>query len=168
MIHGAPDATEILVKLQIVPAGAALETTAVKGNIINPNKAKIKINGPYRRYAIDVAADAHDIKITPTPDGHYQFSTELVTCVYDASGDIINVAAQKAIGNLSPSSYANLSHVGLPFHQEISVPASGQFYIRTSLHDIETDRYGSVEIPVASDVNLAPLTATAAPAPANR
>jgi VWFA-related protein len=168
MMRGAPDATEILLKLQVVPASAATETAPVKGNIVNPNPAsKFKIQGPYHRYAIDVAADARDIKITPTPEGHYQFSTELITYIYDASGAVINVAAQKARGNLSLSNYANLRHVGLQFHQEISVPVGGEYFLRTSLRDLETDRYGSVEIPVASVANLAPLTAAATAAPAS-
>ena len=166
MIHGAPDATEILLKLQVAPATSAVESTPFKGNIINPDKAKGKIKGPYRRFAIDVAADARDIKITPTPDGRYQFSTELLTYVYDAAGAVINIAAQKAQGNLSISNYANLRRVGLQFHQEISVPVAGEYYLRTSLRDLETDRYGSVEIPVASVANRPPRTAAATAAPA--
>lgn len=166
MVRGAPDATEILLKLQVLPVSAAIETAAVKGNVINPNPAaKVKTKGPYHRYAIDVAADAGDIRITPTPDGHYQFSTELITYVYDTGGAVINIAAQKAQGNLSISNYANLRRVGLQFHQEVSVPVAGEYYLRTSLRDLDTDRYGSVEIPIASVAKLSPLTAAATTTP---
>jgi hypothetical protein len=160
MLRGAPDATEILMKLQALPASDAVEKEVVKGNAINPNPAaKVKIKGPYRRYAIDIAADAKDIKITPTADGHYEFSTELITYVYDAGGAVVNMAVEKARGNLTLSSYANMRRVGVPFHQEISVPASGEYYIRTSLHDLASDRYGAVEIPVASIAKLTPVAA---------
>ena len=160
MMRGAPDATEILMKLQVLPASGAVEQAVVKGNVVNPNPAaKLKIKGPYRRYAIDIAADAKDIEITPTADGHYEFSTELITYVYDAGGAVVNMAVEKARGNLSLSSYANMRRVGLPFHQEISVPANGEYYIRTSLHDLATDRYGAVEIPVASIAKLTPVSA---------
>jgi VWFA-related protein len=166
MMRGAPSATEILIKLQVVPASAAIETDAFKGNVINPNPtAKLKVKGPYRRYSVDIAADARDIKITPTADGHYQFSTELITYVYDAAGAVINVVAQKALGNLSISNYANLRRVGIQFHQDVSVPVSGEYYLRTSLRDLETDRYGSVEIPVASVAKLTPLTVSATTPP---
>jgi VWFA-related protein len=165
MMHGAPDATQILIKVQALPANIATEAAVVPGNIFNANPVpKVKIKGPFRRYAIDIAADARDIKTTPTPDGHYQFSTEVITCVFDVNGVLINTAVEKAHGNLTLSSYANMRHTGLPFHQEVSVPVSGDYYLRTSVHDLETDRYGSVEIPVASIAKLPPLTAVAAPA----
>jgi hypothetical protein len=161
MMRGAPDPTEILLKLQVLPASNATEAEAVKGNVVNPNPAaKVKIKGPYRRYAIDIAADAKDVKITPMPDGHYQFSTELITYVYDAGGVVVNIAVEKVRGNLTASTYANMLRVGLPFHQEISVPAGGEYYIRTSLHDLETDHYGAVEIPVAAVARLTPMTAS--------
>jgi hypothetical protein len=87
----------------------------------------------------------------------------VLTCVYDPFGVLINTAIEKAHGNLSASSYANMRHTGLPFHQEISVPVSGQYYLRTAVHDMETDRYGSVEVPVGSVAKLPPLTAAATP-----
>jgi hypothetical protein len=164
-MRGAPDATEILLKLQVLPAANAMEDKVVPGNVFNSAQAaKLNVKGPFRRYAIDIAADAKDIKITQAPDGHYHFSTEVLTCVYDPNGVLINTAVEKAQGNLSLSSYANMQHTGLPFHQEISVPVNGEYYIRTSVHDLETDRYGSVEVPVASVVKLPPLTAAATPA----
>ena len=166
MMRGAPNATEILLKLQTLPASDAIEDKVAQGNIFNtPEAAKLSVKGPFRRYAIDIAADARDIQITPTPDGRYQFQVKVITCVYDPFGALINTAVQKAHGNLSLSTYANMKHTGLPFHQEISVPVSGRYYLRTSVHDLETDRYGSVELPVASVSNLAPLTA-ASPAAA--
>jgi VWFA-related protein len=165
MMRGAPPATEILMKLQVLPARDGQEASVAPGNelrTIPGTKAKVK--GPFRRYAIDIAADARDIHITKTPDGHYQFSTEVLTFVYDANGNIVNAAVQHARGNLSVSAYANMLHVGLPFHEEISVPAGGEYYLRTSVHDTETDRIGAVEIPVASVAHLAPLAASSAAA----
>ena len=159
MMRGAPPATGILLKLQVRPASSAVENALAAGNIVSPEPAaKQEVAGPFRRYAIDIAADARDIQITPTPDGHYQFSAEVLTFVYDANGAVINTSALKARGNLSPSTYANMSHTGLPFHQEISVPEAGEYYLRTSVHDLATGRYGAVEIPVASVAKLAPVT----------
>jgi VWFA-related protein len=162
MMRGAPDATDIMLKLQVLPASTDVEQKVVPGNIFNTEPAaKLKIEPPFRRYAIDIAAAARDIHITPTPDGHYLFSVEVITCVYNGNGVLINTAVQKAHGNLSPSTFANLRHTGLPFHQEISVPVAGEYFLRTSVHDLDTDRYGSVEIPVASVAKLAPLPAAA-------
>lgn len=57
-----------------------------------------------------------------------------------------------------------MAHVGLPFHQEVSVPVNGEYYLRTAVHDMETDHSGAVEIPVAAVAKLAPLSAPAAAA----
>jgi VWFA-related protein len=163
MMRGAPDATEIMLKLQVLPVNGAAEQDVAKGNIVNPNPAaKFEVKGPFRRYAIDIAADAKDVHITPTADGHYQFSAEVLTYVYDANSVLVNTVVQKAHGNLSASSYANMRRVGVPFHQEISVPVDGNFYLRTAVHDLETDRYGAVELPVAAVEKLTPLAASAA------
>jgi VWFA-related protein len=163
MMRGAPNATEIMLKLQVLPASNATESKVAPGNIFNTEPAaKLKIEPPFRRYAIDIAAAARDIHITPTPDGHYLFSVEVITCVYNGNGVLINTAVQKAHGNLSLSTFANMKYTGLPFHQEISVPAAGEYYLRTSVHDLDTDRFGSVEIPVASVAKLVPLPAAAA------
>jgi hypothetical protein len=36
---------------------------------------------------------------------------------------------------------------GLPQHQEIDVP-TGEVYLRIGVHDLTTDRIGSIEIPL--------------------
>ena len=37
----------------------------------------------------------------------------------------------------------------MAFHQEISVPVRGQYYLRTAIHDMISDRVGAVEVPIA-------------------
>jgi VWFA-related protein len=161
MLRGAPVATEIMMKLQVAPVSSGTETTLAKNNMLSPEPAaKNLAKGPFRRYLIDVAADGHDVQITPTGDGRYTFQVEMRTFVYDGSGRVVSVAMEKERGNLTPSSLANMLRVGLPFRQEVSVPANGEYYLRTSLHDLATDRYGSVEMPVAAVAKLAPLQPT--------
>ncbi len=55
---------------------------------------------------------------------------------------------------------------GIQYHQEISVPVKGSYYLRIGVHDLIGDRVGAVEIPVASVQNLAPPTPPAANPPA--
>ena len=47
------------------------------------------------------------------------------------------------------------------FHQVISVPVNGNYYIRTGVHDLTTDKVGAVEIPAAVVAKLPPLQAVA-------
>ena len=65
--------------------------------------------------------------------------------------------------NLSTENYAKVLRTGLPFHQEISVPEKGEYFLRLGIHDMTADRVGAVEIPV---VNIKDLSAPAVPAPA--
>jgi VWFA-related protein len=166
MLRGAPNATEILLKLQVLPTTATPEDKIAPANSLSPNPTvKSEVKGPYRRYSIDIAANPRDIRITATPDHRYRFAAQIVTFVYDTNGNLVNTAVQNAQGNLTPSTYANMLRTGLPFHQEVSVPVKGNFYLRTSVHDVETDRLGSVEIPVTTVANLAPLTSATTVAP---
>jgi hypothetical protein len=45
-------------------------------------------------------------------------------------------------------------HSGMQFHQEISIPAKGDFYIRAGIHDRVGDAMGAVEMDV-NDVKAA-------------
>lgn len=162
MLRGAPNATAIMMKLQVLPVSGGTEAAVAKGNALSMDTgAKAEVKGPFRRYAIDIAVDAKDVQITPTPDGRYRFQAEVLTFVYDAGGTIVNRATQRVRGTLTLAAYANLARVGLPFHQEVSVPATGEYYLRTAVHDLGTDRFGAVEIPVAAVAKLAPLVAAA-------
>jgi hypothetical protein len=68
---------------------------------------------------------------------------------------------------LTPDDYAKMLTTGMAFHQEISVPVKGQYYIRTAIHDLTSDRVGAKEVPVATIARLQPLEAqTVAPEPA--
>jgi hypothetical protein len=50
--------------------------------------------------------------------------------------------------------YNRALHKGLFFHQQISVPLKGEFYLRIGVHDVTADRDGAVEVPVDSVKNL--------------
>jgi hypothetical protein len=43
--------------------------------------------------------------------------------------------------------YEQIMQTGLPLHQEIDIP-NGEVYLRLGVHDLATDRVGSIEIPL--------------------
>jgi VWFA-related protein len=160
MMRGGPDPTQIILKVRVLPATTVPEDKPAEGNVLNPN---LKIQGPYRRYDIDYAADSR-AAITQTPDGIYHLDVRFLTYVYDQDGNLINYADNSAHANLSPEIYAGILQRGLPYHQEISVPVKGQYYIRVGIHDLNGNRVGALELPVALVKDLAPLPAPPAPA----
>jgi len=155
MMYGGPDPTQILIKVRVLPASTDTETTVAPRNVLNPES---KVKGPYRRYAIDYAADPHDVRVAPQPDGTSLMGLQFVIYLYDQDGNLINVAEDKTHANLDTAHLASFRTHGIPWHQEISVPVKGTYYLRIGLHDVIGDRVGTVEVPIASVKNLAPPT----------
>jgi hypothetical protein len=68
---------------------------------------------------------------------------------------------------MTPAQYNTLLSGVMAFHQQISVPVKGQYYLRTAIHDMVSDNVGAVEIPITAVARLDPLKeAAAAPAAA--
>lgn len=161
MMRGGPDPTQITFKVRVLPATSAPEEQPATGNVINP---ALKTKGPYRRYAIDIAADPRAVLLTSSSGSSYQGAIEFVTCVYDQDGNVINLEQNTAHANLTPAAYAEFLRHGIPWHQEVSVPVKGDYYLRIGIHDLTGDRVGAVEIPVATVKNLTPLAVPSAAA----
>jgi VWFA-related protein len=157
MMRGGPDPTQIILKVRVLPTSIAAEDKPAEGNILNSN---LKVQGPFRRYDIDYAADSR-AAITQTSDGIYHLDVRFLAYVYDQDGNLINYADNSAQANFSSATYTELLKHGLPYHQEISVPVKGQYYLRVGIHDLTGNRVGALELPIASIKNLAPLPAPA-------
>jgi hypothetical protein len=162
MMHGAPDSTQITLKVRVLPASKSAETQVVKGNTLNPSS---DMKGPYRRYAIDIAADPYSIHTEQASDGSYHAELQFLTYVYDQNGSLLNTESDPVRADFPPDLYKQILHSGLPYRQEISVPLKGDFYLRIGLHDLVTNRIGSLEVPTGAVKDLAPLPPAVASKP---
>ncbi|WP_433963710.1 hypothetical protein [Tunturiibacter gelidiferens] len=162
MMHGAPDSTQITLKVRVLPANKAQETDVAKGNTLNPSS---EMKGPYRRYAIDIAADPYTIHMDQASDGNHLAELQFLTYVYDQNGSLLNMENDAVRANFPPGLYTQILHSGLPYHQEISVPLKGDFYLRIGLHDLVTNRIGSLEVPIGTvkDLPLLPTSTDSKP-----
>jgi hypothetical protein len=166
MIHGGPEPAEILFKVRIRPASTAPEATPLATNQTNPDP-KVKVQGPYRSYGLDLVPDPKAVSCTVDETGNHHCAVEIWTFVYNDDGDRLVTVSDRVRTMLTPDDFAQLQTVGMAFHQEISVPVKGQYYIRTAIHDLNSDRVGAKEVPVATVARLQPLEAqTVAPEPA--
>ncbi len=157
MVHGLPGATQIVYKIRVLPATATPEDTLAKDNLTGA-KGFAPVKGPYRRYLVDYAASPHDITFTLGADNLYHCSLEFVTLVYQADGQLAIAQTNQVEASLPPARYKALVNGGLPFHQEISVPVKGDYFIRTGIHDVTGNKIGAVELPVSSVSKLPPPT----------
>ncbi len=157
MMRGGPDPTQILMKVRVLPASTDPEPNPAPRNLLNPQS---KVKGPYNRYIVDYAAVPQNILMPSQLDGTRLAHLQFLIYLYDQDGNLINLIDDKTQANLNAAAYASLVSHGIPWHQEISVPVKGSYYLRIGVHDLIGDRVGAVEIPIASVKNLAP------PAPA--
>ncbi len=161
MMHGGPDPAEILFKVRIRPADSPPVATPLTSNKTNPDP-KVKVEGPYKEYGVDLVPDPHAVSCRQDPNGDRHCALEVWTYVYDRDGQLLVTVGNRIYRRLLPADYAKLLAGGMAFHQEISVPVKGVHYLRTSIHDMVSDRVGAVEVPVAAVARLEPL----APLPA--
>jgi VWFA-related protein len=163
MIFGSPVPTQITLKVLVVPAAGQPEDTVASGNIASGN-----ITGPYRRYDVTIAADPSAITFTSATNGNHHASLLFRTYVYSRDGRLINTSNRIDDSDLAPALYERALHAGLFFHQEISVPLKGDFYLRIGVHDVTADHDGAVELPVASVKDLPPVSLSPATQPLAR
>jgi VWFA-related protein len=157
MQFGAPEPTQIVMKIRAVPLGDKPEDAVANGNVPDP-----KAHGPWQRYAIDYAADARHIQFVPNGDGTFKVSLEFAVLVYDNQGKLYNSISKIAgADSVTAAKKATMLKSGMQFHQEISVPVKGDYYIRAGIHDRVNDAMGAVEMDV-DDVKAAADKAAAA------
>ena len=82
MMHGGPDPAEILFKVRIRPAATPPEDAVLRSNQANPDP-KVKIEGPFKAYGVDLVPDPHAVSCRQEPNGNRHCALEVWTFVYD-------------------------------------------------------------------------------------
>ncbi len=158
MLRGAPEATGIVFKVAVLPASppsAAPELTVAPSNQPDPQLAK----APFRSYTVDFAAFPSQL-LTRGSNGNYTGSIRFITIAYNAEGSAVNLVDQTTGIDIPGDAYALAQRAGVRYHQLISVPAKGDFFLRIGINDLAGDRIGSIEVPVVAIKNLPPAPAS--------
>jgi hypothetical protein len=138
------DATQILFRVQVTQSPASATPSAQN----NPDPKHM--HPPYRHLSIAYTIDLHGIDLAPSPDGNYRGAFEYGVNVYNADGDAINSTAKTVSPILPPAVYHSMLTGGANAHQDIDVPATGDYFLRIAVHDLTSNRVGAIEIPTAS------------------
>jgi VWFA-related protein len=158
MQFGAPEPTEIVMKVRAVPSPAKPEDGVAPGNTPDPKRMK----GPFKSFGVDYAADARHIQFVPNPDGTFKVALEFAVLLYDDQGVLYNSITKIAgADNITAAKKATMLKSGMQFHQEISIPVKGDFYLRAGIHDRIGDAMGAVEMDV-NDIKAVAAKAAAA------
>jgi VWFA-related protein len=154
MTRGGPDPTEITFLANVRPSVSGTEASTAPGN-----KPAPKTNGPYQRYTVQFGISAGDIGSAPTPDGVHHCALSAMIFVYDADGALLNSTGGGIHADIPADRYAGLLQSGIHFHQDISVPVKGEYFLRIGIHDETTNKVGAVELPIVAVSKLPPLPA---------
>jgi VWFA-related protein len=158
MAHGAPAPEDILFKARVLPIDTAMEQTLAPANDADSLHT---VKPPFRRFAVDLAAVADGFQLNINNDGHRTGAIEFNVLLYDNDGHLLNATGKTVQLNLTPETYKRFAS-GVNAHFEISVPVKGgENFLRIGIRDVPSNRFGVVEIPIASVARLAPLPAIA-------
>lgn len=144
--RGSPASSQILFKVRVLSS----DDPALKGLVSQAGPAGLmadKLTGTVKRYWIDYSADVHPMDASVGSDGLYHLSVEFAAIAYDRDGKLLNIVDRGFKLNLQPAQYNQAMQTGMPMHEELDVPI-GEVYLRVAVHDLTTDRIGSVEIPL--------------------
>ena len=145
MQFGGPSPTQIPLRVKIVPT-AGTENRLPPTN--QPNVKKMK--PPYRHYTVWYDTDLRNVAFTDTSDGIHRGSLEFEILLYNPDGELMNAVKEKVRARLLAGEFESRGWSGLKFHQNIDAPAKSEYFLRIGVHDLGSDRVGSVEVPIAA------------------
>jgi len=140
---GAPNAKDILFDAGIRPVAATPEQMARPAGTITP-----PWKGAVVRYSIDYAIKGSDLRPQPGPDGTQVLKLEFAAIAYDELGRAVNSVSQHVDATLTEKQAVALLKGGLPFHQEIDLPAVKLLFLRVGVGEEASGRAGTLEVNV--------------------
>lgn len=154
---GAPAPTEVFLKSAVFPAvaGNPEEAAAAPHNLLATDVA-----GPFQRYTIDTIVNPTDLTFEHRADGMIVANFDIAVLVYSAQGVLTNRLLNQLHSSATPEEFQKDLQQGVQFHEEISVPAKGEYSLRIVVHDIASDKVGALEVPINSVRQLSPLHAS--------
>src|SRR6185437_15259823 len=140
LTHGGPNPMQLIFSVRVQPVSDKLEAKLAPEDKPGSKAGK----GPYRFYRVAYATDPKELHFDTTPDGVRHALLECITYVYDANGNLVDAVANAVNATVPPAAYAQLQRTGVPFHQQISVPDKGDYYLRIAMHDVQPDQVGAI------------------------
>lgn len=146
-LHGAPPSTEIPFEVRILPETDPLMKDAHLPQAPIGAMAET-IKKPFVRYVTDLVVDPRTLTLVRAGDGSREGAIEFTLVGYDAEGTRVNYLDRTTHIALNESQYQQIVSSGLPVRLAMEMP-TGKDFLVVAVHDLNTSRVGSVEIPLA-------------------
>jgi VWFA-related protein len=146
MQRGWPEMNQILYNERFVPLGTQKGGSKTDELASGSSKGP-KLKAQFRNFDLTFTANASNIQTTALPDGKLRMRVEFIVLTYNDQ-DLLQTAVSKELdGDLTFAQLTSLQQNGLRFTLPFSAPAHGNYYVRTGIHDLTSDRIGTLEVP---------------------
>jgi VWFA-related protein len=136
---GLPNATGILY-------GASAEASTGHGG--EPAGQNAQVKGPLTRYTVSFTIRTQDVSFGQTPNGDRIARLLIGVKAYGKDGAALNWQASREAAELTPDQYASFVQTGLPVSIDLNLPANTPVQLVTAVYDWNTNRSGTLEIPL--------------------
>jgi len=146
-LRGAPPSTQILFKAYVLPANDILFKNAeqYKGST---GELTTKLKPPLRRERIEFTIDPRGLSFEKQADGRRSATVEFAVLAYDEEGKRVNYIDKAFQIAFTRQRYAEITTSGWTSQMFIDVPKV-PIVLRLVVHDMTSQRTGSVEVPLA-------------------
>ncbi len=149
MERGGLEPTQILFHVKVDPG--ATDSAISAGNRAEPKGMK----PPFRHLAVTYTIDIGRMAFDHGGDGRYRADFEFGVMVYDADGKLVNTASKQVRPVLAAAAYQSMLKNGAAAHEEVDVPAHGDYWLRIGVHDLASDKIGALEVPTSDIADAA-------------
>jgi len=139
---GLPDATGVLYGVSAEPS--AIQPSSGEAHAgQNPN-----LKNPVTRYTVNFVIRSQDLLFTSRPQGDRSGKLLLGLKAYDRDGNALNWEAEVETLKIKPDQYDSIRKSGIPVHQTIDLPTTGEIHLVTAVYDLDGGEAGSLEVPL--------------------
>jgi VWFA-related protein len=136
---GLPNATGILYGASVVP-------TTDHAN--EPAGQNAQVKGPLTRYTVSITVRAQDVSFGQAPNGGRIANLLIGVKAYGQDGSALNWQATRETVELDAAHYQSVLESGVPIAIALDLPADTSARIVTAVYDWNSNRSGTVEIPL--------------------
>jgi VWFA-related protein len=146
LAHEAPVSAELLFTVHAAPSNSELMGQA-SSDADSPGPARQSLPLGRKSYAMEFNLDPHSLDMKKLADGSLAAQVEFIVVAYTQDGRALTRVDKGFAFHLGTAQYSAALHSGIPRQILIDLP-SGQIYLRVAVHDILSNRIGSMEFPI--------------------
>lgn len=145
MLHGGPDATEVLFSVKVIPAEKETDQLSPTAHP-DPKRAR----PPYRNFVVRFLVDLETVQLTEDAQRIHHGAAALVAVAYDREGTPVNATFKDVRIDIPSDQYVEALEKGAMTQLSIDVPVKGEYFLRMGVQDLTNNRVGALETPVAA------------------